>query len=167
MSKASTPTELLIVAVQDLYDGEAAWGDRLPEIARHVSDAALAEFAEGQLERARTQAGRLEQMARMLDAEPRGSDNLWLRANLADAKRDTETVEEGVLLDIALVGAWRKAIQSERVSYETAVALAEAIGNFEAAALLTATRDEEAGSDAKLAAMLERLAASCQEPVTS
>jgi ferritin-like metal-binding protein YciE len=92
------------------------------------------------------------------DAEIDGAPNIWLRAILDDADRDTENVEKGNLLDIALVGAIRKAKQAERVSYETAMALAANLGGADTATL-EATRDEEAAADGALADCLVRLTA--------
>ena len=56
--------------------------------------------------------------------------------------------------DTALVGAFRKGKQAERVSYETAIALAATLGEDEAETLLTGFRDEEAAADATLSSLL-------------
>ena len=71
-----------------------------------------------------------------------------------------QTIAAGPLRDIALVGALRKAKQSERVSYETAIALARALGLGDAAATLETIRDEEHAADAALAGLLTAL---CRE----
>jgi ferritin-like metal-binding protein YciE len=97
------------------------------------------------------------QIARGLEASPVGAPNIWLRAVLDDAARDARAIAAGPLRDIALVGAFRKGKQSERVSYETAIGLAEALAAPEAATLLTASRDEETEADADLAQVLAAL----------
>ena len=61
----------------------------------------------------------------------------------------------GPLRDTALIGAFRKGKQAERVSYETAIALAAGLGRSEDAALLTRSRNEEAAADARLAQLLQ------------
>ena len=72
---------------------------------------------------------------------------------------DAATIAAGPLRDIAITGALRKAKQSERVSYETALALADLLGLDEAAATLTTIRDEEQAADEALADILQRLCA--------
>jgi ferritin-like metal-binding protein YciE len=156
MADTSTPKQLLVVAVQDLHDAERAWIERLPEFAGKTGDA-VAAFIEAERERSAAQASRLMEAARALEASPVGSPNIWLRAILDDAARDASTIVAGPLRDIALVGAFRKGKQSERISYETAIGLAEALSIPEAAALLTASRDEEAQADADLAGILAAL----------
>jgi len=156
MSEAATPAALLIVAVQDLFDGERAWAERLPAIAAKAGDG-LARFLAQEPPRAAAQAERLRAIAAHRGAEPADAPNLWLRAILDDAERDTRTVAAGALRDIALAGAFRKAKQSERVSYETAIGLARACGDAPAADALTRSRDEEAAADAWLAPALAAL----------
>lgn len=156
MTETATATDLLIVAVQDLHDAERAWIERLPEFAGKTGET-VAAFIEAERARSAGQASRLMQVARGLEASPVGAPNIWLRAILDDAARDAATIVAGPLRDIALVGAFRKGKQSERVSYETAIGLAEALALPDAAALLTASRDEEAEADADLADILASL----------
>ena len=63
-----------------------------------------------------------------LGADRQGPRNIWLRAVLEDAERDVATTAAGRWRDVALVGAFRKGKQAERVSYETAIALAGHLG---------------------------------------
>ena len=158
MAKTGTTRDLLIVALQDLNDGERAVIRFLPSLAEGVS-APLAGYIAAERERAARQSARLEQALEALGAEPTDAPNLWLRAELDDAARDHRTIEPGVLRDIALVGAFRKARQSERVSYETAVGLANAVGEAALAASLEQSRDEEAHADAELAGLLQEFLA--------
>lgn len=155
MTKTSTKRELLIVAIQDLYSGEAAWLSRLPELSGPAGPG-LAEYMAVELRRARTQAVALQGIAHQLGADPDGARNIWLNAILDDAERDSATIVRGPVRDIAMVGALRKAKQSERVSYETAIALAHHLGLDAIAQSLIAIRDEEAEADAALAALLIR-----------
>lgn len=148
--------DLLIVAVQDLHGGEQAWLEKLPALAEQAGPE-LRAFADGELERSAGQASRLMKIAEGLEAPIEGPPNIWLCANLKDAERDSSTIVGGPLRDIALVGAFRKAKQSERVSYETAIGLAEALGLHGDADTLTLSRDEEARADADLAGLLATL----------
>ena len=158
MGDVSSAKGLLLTAVQDLYDGEKAVVERLSALREHVADAALGDFLEADRSRSREQVQRLETIACGLANEPEGAPNIWLRAILDDAERDTGTIARGLLLDIALVGAMRKAKQAERVSYETAIAVAEALGRAGDARSLQQSRDEEARADAELERLLYRYA---------
>ena len=155
MSMTATPLALLVVAMQDLRDGEQAWMEMLPILHERLPEA-LPAYVEAERERSDAQRGRLDALLADLDT-PEAMPNIWLRAILDDAKRDSETIADGPLRAIAMVGAFRKGKQSERVSYETAIGLAAALGRTEAADALTRSRDEEAAADAALAALLAEL----------
>lgn len=158
MAEVDTREALLINALQDLHDAEGVMAERLPKIADQTSDeAARALFDEDAVQSAEQQR-KIATLLERREAKVEGASNIWLRAILDDADRDTETVEKGPLLDIALIGAIRKGKQAERVSYETAIALASSLGNSDAPTL-EAIRDEEAATDAALADMLPRLTA--------
>lgn len=158
-STVTDAAQLLVQAVQDLFDAEAASAERLAAIADLATDADLARFLADEEPLALAQRDRLESLARDMGAERQGAPNLWQRAILDDATRDGETIERGPLLDIALVGALRKGKQAARVSYETALGLAAALGRDEDAEALEAARDEAEVADEELSAMLERLLA--------
>ncbi len=147
---------LLTVALQDLHAGEQLWLERLPGLHGKAGPA-LQRFIEAERTRATTQARRLEEMAAQLEMDIDGSPNLWMKGILDDAKRDAETIEVGSLRDIALVGAFRKAKQAERVSYETAMGLASYLSFNDISKALTSIRDAEHEADADLAAQLSQL----------
>jgi ferritin-like metal-binding protein YciE len=158
MAKTGTTRNLLIVALQDLNDGEHAVVARIPSLAAGVSQG-LARYITEERARAERQCARLEQALGALEAPATDAPNIWLRAELDDAARDYETIVPGALRDIALVGAFRKAKQSERVSYETAVGLAAATGDADLESSLQLCRDEEETADAALARLLQDLLA--------
>lgn len=153
MSKTSTARQLLIVALQDLHDAERAWGERGSRISGAAGER-VSEFLDGDLATAAEQQARLAAMLQGLGALVEGDPNIWLRAVLDDAERDIASNAFGPVRDTALVGALRKGKQAERVSYETAIALAEALERAEDAKVLHRSRDEEAAADEALAALL-------------
>lgn len=153
MTTTHTTEQLLIVAMQDLADAELAWDERGAKL-RDGCGERVAAFIDGDLGRSAAQRARLVGLIVGLDAKVEGDANIWLRAILDDAERDIASTAAGPLRDTALIGAFRKGKQAERVSYETAIALAERVGLAEAATALTACRDEEAGADGALAALL-------------
>jgi len=156
---ATTPLDLFILALQDLHDGECAWVDRVPGIAERIGDERLAAAMQSTIAQGRGRADRLEAVAAALNVDIAGAENIWLRAILEDAHRDTTMIEQGPLLDIALIGAFRKGVQAERVSYETAIALVRSLQLYEAEAALTLCRDELAATDETLAGLLREITA--------
>ena len=77
-----------------------------------------------------------------------------MRGILNDAERDARTTETGRLLDVALIGAVRKAKAAEIVSSETAMALARQIGEEPIGQAVAQDRQEEIATDRALKARL-------------
>ncbi len=86
----------------------------------------------------------------VLDGQP----NLWMTAVLDDAERDLQDETAGPTRDAALIGALRKGVASQLVSYDTAVAVAGALGLEEARLRLAAVAWDKRQADANLAALL-------------
>ncbi len=146
MADVETMQDLLTDALQDLHDAEMALVERLPGIADHARDAAIRAQLDDIALQSENHRRRLANLLERRGDEVKGASNIWLRAILDDAKRDCDMVAAGHLLDIALVGAIRKGKQAERVSYETAIALAEALAASDATTLET-MRDEEVAAE--------------------
>ena len=159
MAEVDDTKALLLDAVQDLFDAERALIERLDkDVICETGDsdlhAVLSDYGKGADDRAR----QLRTMATGLGGSAGGAPNIWMRAVLDDAKRDTETVEPGPLLDIALTGAIRKGAQAARVSYVTAFKLAEQMARTADTKTLGALRDDHAIVDRRLSARLSALA---------
>ena len=142
---------LLHVAVQDLHAGKLLQRDRLPSLADAATDGALRDLIAAEAARAGAQAERLAAAA----GDMAGPENLWMTGILDDVDRDARSHLPGAILDVALVGAIRKAKAAEIVSGETAIALARAAGQDAIRAAVSANRDEEIAADR---ALKERLA---------
>lgn len=157
MAEVQTPEALLVMALQDLLDGEAALVGRLPDVEGSARDPAFKALIAEDRRRSEGQRDTLRTLLRQFGEGEGDSPNIWLRAILDDAGNDARTIVAGPLRDIALVGALRKGKQSERVSYETALALAEQLGMSDAAEALRGIRDAEQAADDGLAEALHRL----------
>lgn len=149
---------LLVDCVQDLREGEAVTLKRLPKVVEAVISGPVAGTLHRRLAAAQARADDLDAIAASLGVDARGPENLWMSAMLEDAGRDTEMVEKGPLLDIALIGAVRKMVVASRVSYETAVAVARRLGLSDAEARLGRACDAEAEADRDLHAALDAIA---------
>lgn len=154
MTLIGSRPSLLHTAIQDLHAGKRDAARRLPTLARQASDPALATLLYDEAERAQRQAARLAAAG----GDMQGSKNLWMQGILDDAERDTRQTEPGPLLDIALIGAVRKAKAAEIVSSETAIALAAALADIALHDIVAANRAEEIECDRGLKARLLALA---------
>lgn len=159
MAEVEDAAALLVMALRDAHDGKLALEQRLGTVRGNARDADLRRLIEADWNRAVAARATLAGLVRSLGDEEQGEPNVWLRAILDDADNDARTIAAGALRDIALVGVLRKAKQAERVSHETAIALASRLGLTDAARTLTCLRDEEQTADDTLAQALARLTA--------
>ena len=152
MTKTASRAALLHVAAQDLRAGKRLLAERLPALADAATDADLARLIGDGATLAERQRDRIDAAGDLAD----GPDNLWMAGILDDADRDARSHQPGVLLDVALIGAVRKAKAAEIVSHETAVALARgedaALGT-----LFVALREEDSAADRALRGRLDAL----------
>ena len=149
---------LFAACLSDLARGERLLAERLPAIAGSVrNDRLAAEFDRLVNEAGRHRAvlaGVADEHGVSLDGPP----NLWMAAILDDAARDVEDEAPGPPLDTALVGALRKGLASQLVSYDTAVAVADVLGLEAARAPLADVAWDKRQADARLAALLGEVA---------
>ena len=153
MSTDTLP-DLLQLCLWDLRAGCEAIGERLPAIMRQASDPQLRAALEACVAGARTRAARLRETG---DKE-QGPDNLWMAGILDDAERDTRSIQSGVLLDLAMIGAVRKALLAELASLATARAIAASLSETEVAGALEANESELREQDQALEHLLGSLA---------
>jgi ferritin-like metal-binding protein YciE len=155
MTRTASHAALLRIALQDLHAGKVLLERRLPGLRDAASTPALGEEIVRLIAEAGTQAARLAALGLDTDAPK----NLWMTGILDDADRDADSHQSGPILDIALVGAVRKAMAAQIVSSETASALAEQAGLADVAAATNANHGEETAADARLRALLMALTA--------
>jgi hypothetical protein len=141
--------ELLKVCIEDLSEGRRHSADHLPFIAASAGPALQALLAEIAICHAAEIA-----IFRALGMETTGPDNLWMQGIIADAQRDTTSTAAGSLLDIALIGAVRKAIVADLVSLETAPALADTLDHHDLADALATMQEQARGFDTRLQDLL-------------
>lgn len=154
MTRTASFASLLHVALQDLHAGKRAQAERLPAIRDAARDPELVAILLAEIDRVAAQAERLA----VAGGDMNGPENLWMGGVLDDAERDARSHQPGPVLDVALVGAVRKAKAAEIVSSETALALARRLGLDAAEAAVAANREEEIAADQALKARLEALA---------
>ena len=150
-----TDTELALqeLCLWDLAEGCRALHGRLPAIAGSADDEILRAQLDGAAEEADDRAKRLEPLTGR-----EGPDNVWMAGILDDGERDTQSIACGVLLDIALIGAVRKALHAEIASIHTAHAVAIGRGDDRAVGVIERNHADIEDRDASLSETLARLA---------
>lgn len=159
---AASLRELLQLCLWDLYAGCRAAAQRLPQVASRAADADWRAEVGALPEAAWLRSQRMHAVMTAHSGEnagdDEGPDNLWMHGILDDAERDTRTIPQGRLLDIAMIGAVRKAIAAEIASILTAKAIAIRLGNDEALQALAVNEAELRGDDGTLDQRLTVLA---------
>lgn len=150
MSKLTTLEDLLIHSVKDLYSAETQLVKALPKMAKAASDPVLKKGFVTHLEETQIHVSRLEQVAGLLDASPRGVSCKAMKGLIEEGSETIDEEAAPAIKDLALIAAAQKVEHYEISGYGSARALAEAIGNNEVAELLKATEDEEGATDKKL-----------------
>ena len=153
MSKTGSREELLEVCIRDLHAGRRLAAERLPCVAEQAGPA-LTPVVEGLVRALRAEAGEFETLGIDLDGPP----NLWMAGIMDDSERDTRSTVQGRLLDIAIIGAVRKAVAADAVSLETALALAEWLARRSLAEMLAAMRQRCRDTDGALRGLLQETA---------
>lgn len=154
MSKIVDSEALLRACIQDLAAGKQLLVRHVPSLKKHVTEPVLRGLVAEIATTADAQATRL----RATGLAEGGPTNLWMTGILDDAARDTRTTAPGPLLDLALIGALRKARAAEIVSADTAIALADAMSWADVREEVVVIRAAEQTSDLALAARLDPLA---------
>jgi ferritin-like metal-binding protein YciE len=147
MSELSTPRDLLINELKDLYSAETQLIRALPKMAKAATASELQEAFETHLEETKEHARRLEEIMANLDESPRGKKCVAMEGLIEEGKEVLEEDADPSILDLALIGAAQKVEHYEIAGYGTARTLAELAGETKTAKVLQKTLDEEGKTD--------------------
>ena len=142
--------ELFVEELRDMYDAEKRIIKALPKIAKHVQSEALRTALTGHLRETEKQAQRLEQVFKTIGETARGKKCDGIMGILEEGNTAMEELEEGPVLDAALIAGCQKVEHYEIASYGTLAYFAELLGHDRAKELLGQTLDEEKAADEKL-----------------
>jgi len=165
MSELSTPRDLLITELKDLYSAESQLIRALPKMAKAATTPKLQQAFSTHLEETKVHAERLEAIMSELDESPRGKKCVAMEGLIEEGKETMEEDAEPGIMDLALIGAAQKVEHYEIASYGTARTLAELAGENRIAKILQKTLDEEGKTDKLLTAIAENV--SVEELVTA
>lgn len=157
MSKMKTVQGLLVEEIKDLYSAETQLVKALPKMAKAANDPALRGGFEKHLEETVVHVERLEKVAEILDASPKGKSCKAMKGLIEEGSEVIEEDGEPALKDLALIVAAQKVEHYEIAGYGSARTLAEVIGHGEVVKLLQATLDEEGATDKSLTQLSMKL----------
>jgi ferritin-like metal-binding protein YciE len=147
---AQTLHELFVEELRDMYDAEKRLIRALPKIARHAQSDELQTALTAHLRETEKQVTRLEQVFRAIGETPKGKKCDGMIGILEEGDTMMEELEEGPILDAALIAGCQKVEHYEIASYGTLAYFAELMGHERAKELLGTTLDEEKAADEKL-----------------
>ncbi|HEY8995501.1 MAG TPA: ferritin-like domain-containing protein [Lacunisphaera sp.] len=157
MSELSTPRDLLITELKDLYSAESQLIRALPKMAKAATTPKLQQAFTTHLEETKVHAERLEAIMSELDESPRGKKCVAMEGLIEEGKETLEEEAEPGIMDLALIGAAQKVEHYEIASYGTARTLAELAGENRIARILQKTLDEEGKTDKLLTSIAENV----------
>jgi len=155
--KVTSLDQLLQQELQDLYDAEKQLVRALPKMAKAASSEELREAITEHLEVTKGQVERIEQVFEALGAKAKSRPCAAMKGLISEGQEVTEEDAPEALKDLAVIGAAQRVEHYEMAGYGTARAMAERLGNKEAARLLQETLDEEKEADQKLTELADSL----------
>lgn len=147
---AETLRELFVDELRDMYDGGKQLTKALPKMASAAESRELRQAFTAHLKETRGQVTRLERALRMLDEPVRGKPCEGIKGIVDESKEVMKELDEGPILDAALIAGAQKVEHYEIASYGTLAYYADLLGESDVKALLGASLTEEKGADDKL-----------------
>ncbi len=158
-----TVEDLFIHELSDTYSAEKQMTRSLPKMAKAAADPGLAEAFEKHLEETRGQVERIDQVVELTGIKLKRIKCVAMEGLIEEGKDLIDEIDNGPVLDVALIGAAQKVEHYEIAGYTTLVTLARKLGHADAAELLQASLAEEKATDEKLGLLAQ--AAAIEEAV--
>lgn len=155
MSSIKTMEELFHDELFDMYDAERQITKALPKMAEKATDKALAQGFKKHLKETEGQIARLEKCFQLLGIEAEKETCEATQGLLKEGDQLMKDVEQGPVLDAALIAAAQKVEHYEIATYGTLICWARQLGHEDVATLLEETIEEEKTCDETLTEMAE------------
>lgn len=152
---ASDIRDLLTLELQDTYSAETQILDALPQMMEAATNPKLKQAFEEHLHVTQRQVERLETVCRQFDIDPEGETCNAMEGLVEESEELIDELDEGPVLDAALIGAAQKVEHYEMAAYGTLTAMLKTMGESKAAELLAQTLQEEKDADALLSQLAE------------
>src|SRR3954466_8481845 len=129
---AKSLQELFVEELRDAYDGEKRLTKALPKMAKAAEAEELRTAFSNHLRETERHIQRLEQVFRTIGEPVRGKKCDGLMGIIEEGKSAIEELEEGPVLDAALIAGGQRAEHYEIAAYGTLAYFAEMLGNDKA-----------------------------------
>jgi ferritin-like metal-binding protein YciE len=149
--------ELYIDELKDIYSAETQLVKALPKMAKAAASDELRSGFEEHLEQTKGHVSRLEQIFQALAEKPGGKKCMGMEGLIKEGGEAAEEDYEDDAKDAALIGAAQRVEHYEIAAYGTVRAMAEKLGEDEAAELLGQTLQEEKDTDVKLSNLADEI----------
>lgn len=147
MAKLTSPRELLVHELKDLYSAENQLLKALPRLAKAATSEELKSAFQTHLKQTQGHAERLEKIMKQLGESPKGKTCKAMKGLIEEGKETMEEDADDAIMDLALITAAQKVEHYEIAGYGCARTLAELSGEDKVAAVLQKTLDEEGETD--------------------
>lgn len=139
--------ELFIDSLKDIYWAENALVSALPKMAQNATSALLASAITEHIEVTKNQVLRLEAIFELMGESAEGKKCEAMAGLLKEGDSILEETVPGPVRDAGIIAASQKIEHYEIATYGTLCAFAKALGENDAAKLLTQTLAEEKEAD--------------------
>jgi ferritin-like metal-binding protein YciE len=148
--------QLLQIALQDTYSAETQILDALPQMEEAATTPSLKQAFREHLQVTQRQVERLKEVCKQLGVDPEGETCEAMEGLVEESEELIDELDEGPVLDAALIGAAQKVEHYEIAAYGTLTAMLKAMGEQKAADLMAQTLKEEKDTDELLSQVAER-----------
>lgn len=153
---ATTIKDLLTTALQDAYSAETQILEALPKMEQAASSQTLKRAFQEHIQITERQVERLEEVCRQLGIDPEGESCEAMEGLVEEGEELMDELDEGPVLDAALIGAAQKVEHYEIATYGTLTAMLKAMGEAKCADLMAQTLKEEKDTDDLLTRVAEQ-----------
>src|SRR4051812_48808950 len=157
MSSITTPRDLLVEELKDLYSAENQLLKALPRMAKSATNEDLKTAFQTHFEETEGHVKRLEQIGKEIGESLKGKKCKAMEGLIAEGKEIMEEDAEPALLDLALIGAAQKVEHYEISGYGTVRTLAKIAKETEIVKTLQQTLDEEGETDKLLTKLASKI----------
>lgn len=151
-----TLEELFEDELKDIFNAENQLLKALPKMAKKANSRKLEQAFTMHLRETQTHVDRLNAIAKQLGLKLTGKTCHAMVGLVEEGKEVLEEDGQSAVIDAALIGAAQRVEHYEMAAYGTVRAMAEELGESEAAKLLQQTLDEEGAADKKLTQIAEK-----------
>ena len=139
--------ELFVDSLKDIYWAEKALTKALPKMAKNATSENLVTAINDHLAVTQEQVARLEKVFSLVGEKPVAKKCDAMEGLIKEGESIMEETEVGAVRDAGIIAASQKIEHYEIATYGTLVAFAKALGENDAAKLLTQTLAEEKEAD--------------------